>query len=384
MTTTSSPRPTARSRSPEEADYTFNFRGDDGFMFRIKAASGPDPKFAFSGGPGSVDEAAQNIIYFPVGTGDADTRGIIHLLAGVYHLEYMTWEGGGGFWYQVTSAKGFFGSNGDTSAWRAVGFTSDRTTPIPYPSMVGDWTVLSTPARRADRRDDLAGADAAVDAAVAADAVAATSLWPIINFTDPEVGGTSRIPGDSPGRAMCPPDPDNGITGDDDNFAMRMSGTLHIPEDGTYLFGFQGDDGARITIGGVHDGFTDLVENLTGAAVIGRANTPVLNSGSAGAAANSNPDTSVIFQQPGALAGSDGQGGQDEHGGRHESDGSLPGLAQSDHRDRRCGSVFGRSLGEAGQSDQRGSSCGQFDDRGNQPEPGQRQRPQRLLAPGEQ
>jgi hypothetical protein len=279
----------------EQGDYTFNFRGDDGFMFRIKAENGPHPKFVAVGGLGSVDAEQQNVIYYPVGTGDVNTRGVIHLLAGVYHLEYMTWEGNGGFWYQVSSAKGFYPNNEDTTDWRAVGYTTTRTTPIPYPSMAGDWTVLSTEPNGVTLMT-VAGADAGVDAAVAADAAAATSLWPMINFRDPESGGTGRVAGDVPWPRNTP--------ADDNKYGMRMSGTLVIPEAGDYLIGFQGDDGSRLTIGGVHGGFSQLVENVTGAGLIGRSNTPALNSGSAGAAAHSDPDTSLIFEQPGALAGS--------------------------------------------------------------------------------
>lgn len=286
-------------RVVEEGDYTFNLRGDDGFMFRIKAENGPHPKFVAVGGPGSVDSEQQNVLFFPTGTGDANTRGIIHLLAGVYHLEYVTWEGVGGFWYQVSSAKGFYPNNEDTTDWRAVGYTSTRTTPIPYPSMVGDWTVLSTEPG-ALTQVDLPGADAAVDAAVATDAAAATSLWPMINFRDPESGGTGRVVGDVPW-------PRN-TGGDDNRYGMRMSGTLRIPEDGDYLVGFQGDDGTRLTIGGAHNGFSTLVENATGAGAIGRANTIAVNSGSLGSVVNFDPQTSAVFERPGALAGSTNTG----------------------------------------------------------------------------
>ena len=287
---------------PEAGDYTFNFRGDDGFMCRIKAESGADPTFADVSGPGSVDVGHKNIVFFPVGTGDANTRAIIQLSAGVYHLEYVTWEGGGGFWYQVSYAKGFFPNNEDTNAWRPVGFEAAQFTDLVYPVMVGNWTVLSTPPN-STIGGTLAGADAAVDAALVADAAAATSLWPAINFQDPELPSTSRLAGDSPWPRNTPADPDNGITGDDDNFAMRVSGVVRIGQAGNYVFGYQGDDGSKLTIGGSHNGFSSLVENATGASVIGRANTPALNSGTAGAAANSDGNTSVTFQQPGALAG---------------------------------------------------------------------------------
>lgn len=287
---------------PEEGDYTFNFRGDDGFMCRIKAENGTHPTFVAVGGPGSIDAVQQNLIFYPVGTGDVNTRGMIHLKAGVYHLEYVTWEGGGGFWYQVSYAKGFFPNNEDTTAWRPVGFTATQSTALTYPVMVNNWTVLSTPPN-STIGGTLAGADAAVDAAVAADAAAATSSWPAINFQDPEVPSTSRLAGDSPWPRNTVADPENAITGDDDNFAMRVSGTVRIAQAGNYVFGYQGDDGSKLTIGGAHGGFSSLVENATGAGVIGRANTPAINSGTAGAAGNSDPNTSVTFQRPGALAG---------------------------------------------------------------------------------
>ena len=127
-----------------EGDYTFNIHCDDGFMFRIRAASGPHPKFIATGGPGSVDQMQQNLLFFPAGTGDADTRGIVHLTPGSYKLEYVTWEGGGGFFYEVSVAHGFFPANADTSTWTPVGISSNRTTPIQYPSMVGQWAVDST------------------------------------------------------------------------------------------------------------------------------------------------------------------------------------------------------------------------------------------------
>lgn len=280
----------------EESDYTFNIRGDDGCMFRIKRAEGgAPPKFAAVVN-GQVDAAQQNIVYFFNPTGDQNIRAVTHLTPGTYKLEYATWEGAGGFWYQVSSAKGFFLNDGDTTAWRAVGYQALTTTPIPYPSMVGNWTVLSTlPAGLT--QVSIPGADAAVNAAVAEDAVAATSSWDQINFTDPGFGGTGRIPGDVPW-------PRDGVGLDDNRYAMRMSGTLRIPESGEYLIGFQGDDGTKLTIGGSHSGFSALTENATGAGVIGRREDPLKNSGSIGAVGDFNGNTSAVFQQDGALAGS--------------------------------------------------------------------------------
>lgn len=280
----------------EAGDYTFNLRGDDGFMFRIKRATGgAPPEFLAVGGGGQVDAARRNILFFPAGTGDADTRGVIYLTPGTYKLEYATWEGGGGFWYQVAAAKGFFVNNADTTTWALIGYQTNRTTPIPYPSIVGQWAVDSTLGGATVGTN--AAADASVDTAVLADPVAARTLVDEINFQDDGGGGSSERIADS---AIFPRLADAVAN---DNFALRATATLRIPEDGNYLIGFQGDDGSRLTVGGVHSGFSALTENATGASVIGRAANIVLaNSGSLGAAANS-ANADVLLGAEGSLIG---------------------------------------------------------------------------------
>ncbi|MES2707366.1 MAG: LamG-like jellyroll fold domain-containing protein [Verrucomicrobiota bacterium] len=278
-------------RITEESDYTFSLRGDDGFFFRITAASGVTPGFITVGGDGIIDPIQRNVLFHPNGTGDANTRGIIRLTPGVYRLEYAHFEGTGGFFYQVAAAKGAFLNQTDTTAWRTIGYIPP---PPPSISMGGDWTVLSSAATGLTQVN-MAGANAAVDAAVAANAAAATSQWPQINFFDPQSGGTGRIIGDEPW-------PRN-TAADDDRYAMRMTGTLRITAAGSYLIGYQGDDGGKLTVGGVNAGFTELTENATGAGVIGTGNTVMANSGSTGAAGNSTPDTAVTLQQVGAIAG---------------------------------------------------------------------------------
>ncbi|YCM46434.1 LamG-like jellyroll fold domain-containing protein [Verrucomicrobiaceae bacterium 227] len=279
----------------EESDYTFNIRGDDGFMFRILSPGGSHPEFVANEGLGLVDRDSQNTLYFPNGTGDSNTRGVVHLKPGIYNLEFVHWEGAGGFFYQVSAAKGFFLKDTDTNTWSAIGNTTTRTTPIPYPSIVGDWTVQATlPGASVG---SISTANNSIDEAVAADAVASTSTWPAINFNDPGFGGPGRIADDVP----WPRDVD---AVDDDNYALRMSATLRIPEDGNYLFGFQGDDGAELSIGGVDESFSAIIENATGSTTIGKGNTVAVNSGSLGAQANFSRETSALFGQPGALAGS--------------------------------------------------------------------------------
>ena len=279
----------------EESDYTFNLRSDDGFMFRILSPTGSNPEFVANSGLGLVDLNARNTVYVAGGTGDGNTRAVAHLMPGIYNLEYVQWEGQGGFFYQVSAAKGFFLNDADTDTWSAIGNTTTRDTPIPYPSIVGNWTVEST--APGATTGSVAAANTSISAAIAADAAAATSTWPEINFTDPGFGGTGRIAGDSPW-------PRDVLDVDDDNYAMRMTATVRIPEDGNYLFGFQGDDGAELSIGGATEAFTAIVENATGSTTFGKGNTIAMNSGSLGAQANFSRETSAMFEQEGALAGS--------------------------------------------------------------------------------
>jgi Concanavalin A-like lectin/glucanases superfamily len=224
----------------DAGDYTFNCHSDDGFLLRVLSVNGPDPTFASVSGNGSI--AAPNEIQFTMGTGDADTRGVINLQAGIYKLEYVTWEGGGDFFYQLTAAKGAFAHNAETNTWRPVGYVSPQVG-ISYTQPYTDrWTVYTT-APGGVPVSSIVDTEAAVTAAVLADPVAAISSWNLINFTDPETnpGSPGRIPGDAPW-------PRN-TAADDNNYGLRATTTLFIADDGDYLLGYAGDDGSRLTVG---------------------------------------------------------------------------------------------------------------------------------------
>lgn len=274
--------------------YTFNLRSDDGFLLRITSPAAANPEFLALDGSGVVDAAARNIIYFPAGTGDANTRGFIRLSPGVYNLEYVQWEGVGGYFYQVSSARGLFINDTDTTRWAPVGLHTGQELPVEYPSIVGDWKVEST-APGGLTQQSLAGAASSVDAAVLANSAAATSLWSVINFEDPGFAGVSTLGGNSPW-------PRN-TAADDDNYAMRMSGTLRIPVEGDYLFGYRGDDGSYLTIDGA-PAFSAIIQNTSGFSTLARGQALVLaNSGSLGTSANAATFAAAVGV-PGALAGS--------------------------------------------------------------------------------
>lgn len=234
-------------------DYTFNARGDDGFLLRVRAVSGSNPVFRRVSGGGARTMSAPNEMYFPAGTGDSDTRGIITLAAGEYDLDYVHWEGVGGFWYQLTVAEGAFidneGVNG-TINWVPVGHLASNTVLI-QPSVESQWTV------------EYASSGTALSNNASAEALlsgASSGLYDLLNFNDPQSGGPGRFPGD----VAWPGD----TAADDNNFAMRATGYLHIEQEGDYLLGFEGDDGGFLEISGSATGFTSLVENATGAGTI--------------------------------------------------------------------------------------------------------------------
>jgi Concanavalin A-like lectin/glucanases superfamily len=235
---------------PTSNFYTFWARGDDGFLLRIKAASGPNPAFkrASTGDPnqgaGRFEMSNLSELFFQDGTGDSDTRGIIFLAAGQYDLEYIQWEGTGGFWYELSAAEGEYPHGTEPSqGWKLVGYDGPAAVSVPGLAAPG-WTVESSTPGRPEFVFTIAGAEAAIDATLAdvTAPAAKTSIWPIINFDDPQSGGGGNL---NPNNAW----PLN-TSADDNNYAMRATATLNITSAGTYNLGFQGDDGGYMDITG--------------------------------------------------------------------------------------------------------------------------------------
>jgi hypothetical protein len=236
-------------------DYTFNDHSDDGFLLRIKAVSGPDPVFRTVTGGGGRTMSAPNEMYFLTGTGDADTRGVIYLNAGQYDLTFVNWEGGGGFFYQLTMAAGVRLNNADTNDWVPVGHQATNEA-LKQPTMESQWQVKAT-LPGAFAGGDLATALAAVDAAATP-----TNPFDVVNFTDPQTNGAG--PGSFGSDLNWPHD-----TGaDDNNFAIKSSGYLHIEQAGYYVLGYRGDDGSNLVLQGVPaPGFTGFLQNNIGSVI---------------------------------------------------------------------------------------------------------------------
>ncbi len=229
---------------PSSSDYTFWARGDDGFLLRIKAVSGPNPSFkrATQADPnnanGRFEMSNPNELFFENGTGDSNTRGIIFLAAGEYDIEYLQWEGGGGFWYELTAAVGAFPHGSEPpQGWRLVGYEAPATTIVVPGIAAPGWSVeTSLPDTLGGNLGSIAAAEALLDADKT------TTVWPRVDFWDPEAGANgSFVPNN--------PFPRN-TASDDNNYAMRATGSLVITEAGVYNLGFQGDDGGYMDISG--------------------------------------------------------------------------------------------------------------------------------------
>jgi hypothetical protein len=243
-------------------EYTFNSHSDDGFLLRVKAVSGPNPFFRRVTGFGTRTMSAPNEMSYGIG-GAVDTRGIMALAAGQYDLEYVHWEGVGGYFYQLTVAAGAFldnfGANG-TENWVPVGHAASSVALI-QPTVESPWDVASSLPGNAG-----IAANFNTAAITAAEAALLPAITPLsaLNFTDPQTNGLA------PGRFGADANWPNDTGADDDNYSIKGSGYLHIVEEGLYIIGYEGDDGGYLTLDlpTGHPGFINLVENLTGAGVI--------------------------------------------------------------------------------------------------------------------
>ncbi len=229
---------------PTAGAYTFAVHSDDGFALRVG-----NNAWTGKGGDGAIDFDDRRVLAFPVGTGDSNTRGNITLPAGNHITEFVAFEGGGGGSHELYYAPGTFANDGDTKLWRLVGDT-DVTRTQPGLTAAG-WSV-TTSAPNGPAIHSL------TDAAAQIAATGTVSTSPVINFSDPQAGGSGRFGGKTP----FPRD----TAGDDNNFGVKATATLVIPEADTFRFGFAGDDGGSMRIVG-QTGWT-IVENATGSATV--------------------------------------------------------------------------------------------------------------------
>jgi hypothetical protein len=147
------------------------------------------------------------------------------------------------------AAKGAFLNDADTLSWRLVG---DPAPPQTFNALgVSDagWTVISTD----PNNPDLAIADWATANALLEETGGNPTNYDRLDVGDPETNaGTQPFPKNTPI--------------DDNNFVLKATGTLVVPAAGTYVIGFNSDDGAYMKITGGQ--FVEIVQNATGLSYI--------------------------------------------------------------------------------------------------------------------
>ena len=240
---------TTKLNIPTTGDYTFQVRADDGFALRIRGSA-----FSAVNGDGYIDPLDPSTIVFERGTGDANTRGVIRLAAGQHDVDFVTWEGGGGAYYEVTTATGARLTVGEARQWLPLG----SNTFVPELNSVNA-VSLKTPAQVAnanlrDRGNVLPAMRAIIDKAIA-NGSATTDVRSNLEL------GEGDMPNNNGG----------------DNYITKVTGSITLTADadgnGTagesvdVTFGLYCDDGASLRILGQDfaaaqgDGNTTLIDN---------------------------------------------------------------------------------------------------------------------------
>jgi len=203
---------------PTTGDWTFYINSDDGEEL-------------------SIDNGA--LIIGSEGWQD-NNFGTVHLTAGPHDIQVIHREATGGGDVEVAAAMG---ATTDLRAFTLIGSGDpghDAYVDFKVPG-TGDITIEMSVPDAHGNLGNLAQAMAAIEAGRTAQSnVVATDTK--INFHDPEDGGTGSIGGDDPYLIDT--------AAADNHFALLANGAINIVEDGLYYFGFQSDDGARLTIPG--------------------------------------------------------------------------------------------------------------------------------------
>ena len=94
-----------RVQISEEDDYTFGFTGDDGMRLRIRGAVFHSSTRVNGSNIANPAHRGDSLCY-PNVTGAGETLGVARLLPGIYEVEFLCYERGGGAWTEVFAARG--------------------------------------------------------------------------------------------------------------------------------------------------------------------------------------------------------------------------------------------------------------------------------------
>lgn len=274
----------AKINIPTTGPYTFCVRCSDGFALRLK-----NVPWVNKAGAAGIDPADPTTLLLMPGTTaltENTSRGLVNLTAGIYDIEFITFDRTRDFNAEVFAIPGNQIATGEYAAgatanngaatinaadgWRLVGYKAPvDPVGILGVSDPGAWSMTQTLA--------IAGATAPAGwgtAAATADAFftnATGKLGPalrdMVNSRDP-AGGTGLFPNDYPNL--------NDVANQDDNYYVtRFEGTLVVPVAGTYNVGWQGDDGGYFEFLLPADlpqpQFTRVVANAIGSAIVANA-----------------------------------------------------------------------------------------------------------------
>lgn len=223
---------------PQSGEYTFGVRSDDGFGLRVQGG-----EVIRVSGNGRFDYGSPDSVVHPGTSGNSSTRSVYRLEEGIYRIEFFWFERGGGDYGEIFVAKGNFAGEADTMEWILVG----------DPAGGKQGTVLGLDASGVTATSSDPGGDPLNNWAEANADLTASEGTPTaydrLHIGDPNTNGGTL------------PFPKN--TGADDNdFAMRVKGNLVVPTTGTYIVGFNSDDGAYIKIPGQK--FTEVLPGSAG------------------------------------------------------------------------------------------------------------------------
>ena len=220
-------------------DYTFGVHSDDGFALRIRGF-----EWSSVSGLGRIDSLDPQTIYWELGTGDSNTRGIINLPVGNHSVEFVTWNGTGGRYHELYAAEGAFSADGDTATWELVGAQPGIKT---IPNILGTnvWEVWHSDPGAHGSISDTNTAWAAITnylpVALGGNQPdpdgSNKTVWAEINFGS---GNQGEIGGDNP----FPFAPANA------NIAIFARTQLVITNAENYIIGFRGDDGSWMRVVG--------------------------------------------------------------------------------------------------------------------------------------
>ncbi len=236
--------------------YTFGVNSDDGFLLHF-----PGRDFTSAVNGELVAFADGTALRFFGGRATADTLGTVHLPEGD-HAFWLTYhEHTGDAAVELYAAKGLL-SAFDPSVFRLVGHRSAGEFPVPG---LCDEVIMTATSPGRWTGGQILNLQNARDALAEGEANGTTALrgYVCVNHSDPQDGAADPdLAGSFSGDFAFP----NDTAGDDNDFAVKVTGLLDIPVDGTYQIGFNSDDGASLRIPGHL--WQSIVADATGNAVI--------------------------------------------------------------------------------------------------------------------